>query len=102
VHDNPGQRGNWPFYWLYGLERAGRLCGVEAIGRHDWYVEGAERLLADQRGDGSWPKTQRMRPPGDQNVRWWSDQVDTAFAILFLALSTPELTVPPPTVTATD
>lgn len=100
--DNPGQPGNWPFYWLYGLERAARLCGVENVGEHVWYDEGAQRLVADQREDGSWPKQQRMRPPGDQNVRWWSDQVDTAFAILFLTRSTPQTKIPPPTITGGD
>jgi len=97
--DNPGQPGNWPFYWLYGLERCARLSGVEFIGHHDWYVEGANRIMADQRANGSWPKRQRMRPPGGQNVRWWSDQVDTCFAVLFLARSTPEIKTPPPTIT---
>jgi hypothetical protein len=99
VHDNPGQHGNWPFYWIYGLERCARLSGVEYIGRRDWYYEGATRLVPDQRPDGSWPRNQRMRPPGDQNVRWWSDQVDTCFAILFLRKSTPEIRTPPPTLT---
>jgi len=99
VRDNPGQPGNWPFYWIYGLERAARVCGVEYVGLHDWYLEGASRLLPDQRPDGSWPLNQRMRPPGDQNVRWWSDQVDTCFAILFLTKSTPEIRTPPPVIT---
>lgn len=102
VHDNPGQRGNWPFYWIYGLERCARLSGVEYIGRRDWYYEGATRLIPDQRPDGSWPRNQRMRPPGDQNVRWWSDQVDTCFAILFLTKSTPEIRTPPPTLTSRE
>ena len=97
--DNPGQRGNWPFYWIYGLERCARLSGVEYVGRHDWYHEGALRLVPDQRPDGSWPRNQRMRPPHDQNVRWWSDQVDTCFALLFLTRSTPEIPTKPPTIT---
>ena len=99
LEDNPGQKGNWPFYWLYGLERCCRLSGVDHVGYHDWYYMGCMRLLEDQRGDGSWPKKQRMRPPGGENVRWWSDQVDTAFAILFLCRATPELKTPPPTIT---
>ncbi len=69
------------------------------MGGHDWYLMGAKRLIIDQRENGSWPKTQRMKPPGDQNVRWWSDQVDTAFAVLFLCRGTPELDIPPPTIT---
>ncbi len=99
LDDNPGQPGNWPFYWIYGLERAARVAGVEFVGLHDWYHEGAMQLLNDQRPNGSWPKRQRMRPKGDQNVRWWSDQVDTAFAILFLTLSTPGVETPPPVIT---
>ena len=99
LYDNPGQPGNWPFYWIYGLERCARLSGVEYVGAHDWYHEGATRLIFDQRPDGSWPKNPRMKPKGDQNVRWWSDQVDTCFAILFLTKSTPEIRTPPPTIT---
>ncbi len=99
LYDNPGQPGNWPFYWIYGLERSARLAGVEYVGLHDWYYEGATRLVADQRDDGSWPKTHRMKPKGDQNIRWWSDQVDTCFAILFLTKSTPLIKTPPPAVT---
>jgi len=99
LYDNPGQAGNWPFYWIYGLERCARLSGVEYVGLHDWYAEGATRLVGDQRPDGSWPKNPRMKPKGDQNVRWWSDQVDTCFAILFLTKSTPEIKTPPPTIT---
>jgi hypothetical protein len=99
LEDNPGQPGNWPFYWLYGLERCCRVSGVEHVGIYDWYYMGCMRLMDDQRDDGSWPKHQRMRPPGDQNVQWWSDQVDTAFAILFLSQATPALKTPPPTIT---
>ena len=90
--DNPGQPGNWPFYWIYGLERCARLSGVEFIGRHDWFYEGAQRLIPDQRTDGAWPKNQRMKPPGGGNERWWSDQVDTCFAILFLKKATVPVT----------
>jgi len=55
--------------------------------------------MGDQKADGAWPKNPRMRPPNDQNVRWWSDQVDTCFAILFLSRSTPEIKTPPPAIT---
>ncbi len=98
LRDNPGQPGNWPFYWIYGLERAGRVAGTEFIGGRDWYHEGAVRLVGDQRDDGSWPRSHRMRPKGGQNTRWWSDQVDTCFALLFLTKSTPEIPTPPPTI----
>jgi hypothetical protein len=33
------------FYYLYGMERVGRLTGRRFIGRHDWYREGAESLV---------------------------------------------------------
>jgi len=32
-------------YYLYGLERAGRLTAQRFIGGHDWYREGCEHLL---------------------------------------------------------
>jgi len=32
-------------YYLYGLERAGRLTAQRFIGDHDWYREGCEHLL---------------------------------------------------------
>ncbi len=33
------------FYYLYAVERVGRLTGRRFIGRHDWYREGAASLL---------------------------------------------------------
>ena len=38
----------WKYYYLYGLERAGRLTGQRFFGNHDWYREGAEELVHDQ------------------------------------------------------
>jgi hypothetical protein len=99
VWDNPGHNGNWVFYWLYGLERAGQLCGTDFVGLHDWYVEGAKRLMEDQRDDGSWPLKPRSKRPDSDNERWQSDQVDTAFAILFLTRATPKIKTPMPTIT---
>ncbi|MEM8884104.1 MAG: hypothetical protein AAGD14_08560 [Planctomycetota bacterium] len=99
IEDNPGHRGNWIFYWLYGLERCGMLCGTDYIGLRDWYVEGAQRLIEDQREDGSWPKNPRQKVPESQDEKWQSDQVDTCFAILFLSRSTPQIKTPAPTIT---
>ncbi len=47
------------YYYLYGLERAGRLTARRFIGEHDWYREGAEFLVHDQDSlshywQGSW------------------------------------------------
>jgi hypothetical protein len=60
-------------YYLYGLERAGRLAGVRYFGLHDWYREGAEELVKMQ----------------DQLSGAWNDSygpaISTSFALLFLA-----------------
>ncbi len=51
VRRNPGRRGMghvWHYYYLYGLERVGRLTARRLIGDHDWYREGAEFLVAQQ------------------------------------------------------
>jgi len=37
VHQNFGGGQQWRFYYLYGLERAGRLAGVRFLGEHDWF-----------------------------------------------------------------
>ena len=37
--------GLWHYYFLYGLERAGRLSARRKIGEHDWYREGAAELI---------------------------------------------------------
>ncbi len=46
VFANPG--GQWQLYYLYGLERVGRLTGQRFIGEHDWYREGAAQLLGNK------------------------------------------------------
>jgi len=51
VRRNPGRRGMghvWHYYYLYGLERVGRLTAHRLIGQHDWYREGAEFLVQQQ------------------------------------------------------
>jgi hypothetical protein len=35
----------WVLYYLYGLERVGRMTAQRFIGRHDWYREGAKALF---------------------------------------------------------
>ncbi|HEY6563192.1 MAG TPA: DUF4159 domain-containing protein, partial [Pirellulaceae bacterium] len=70
---SPG--GAYHHYYLYGLERVGRMSGRRFIGRHDWYREGAQLLLRQQdRFDGSW--TSSFLP---------QKEVSTAMALLFLA-----------------
>ena len=79
----------WHFYYLYGMERVGRMTGRRHFvgyrtidGRkvaqpHDWYREGAEFLIREQ----------------DKTQRYWKAQVGTeanpvvatALAVLFLS-----------------
>lgn len=63
------------FYNLYGLERTGRLTGRRFLGDHDWYREGCEYLVANQRENGSWRGTNH-----DSYTI-----VSTSFALLFLS-----------------
>jgi hypothetical protein len=79
VTKNPNY-GTWHYYYLYGLERAGILGGRQMIGGHDWYREGGELLLAQQRGS-MWDDAN-----GD------GAEVSTCFALLFLTRATVPLT----------
>ena len=72
VLTNPGSD-QWHLYYLYGLERAGRLSGRRFFGSHDWYRDGAAVLVANQVPlGGSW---------NGQS----GPEVTTAFALLFLS-----------------
>ncbi|HEX3447464.1 MAG TPA: DUF4159 domain-containing protein [Isosphaeraceae bacterium] len=76
VGQNFGHGQQWKYYYLYGLERAGRLAGVRFFGQNDWYRLGAEELVHEQHKlGGFWM--------GALNE---SEKVlATSFAILFLA-----------------
>jgi hypothetical protein len=76
-HDADGGQGGWQYYFLYALERAGIFVGTETMGAHEWYVEGAQYLLGQQKDDGSWMSK------GADHAIW-----DTCFAILFLRRAT--------------
>ncbi len=73
---NPGGGPGTFYYYLYALERVGRLSGRRFIGQHDWYREGAERLLELQDNfQGFWSGT-----------AWEDDRnIATSFALLFLS-----------------
>lgn len=95
LDDNPGigksnvsDPGAWHYYYLYSIERVGKLVATEKVGSHDWYAEGADWLLKKQKEDGSWFT-------GLNNPMWKQagdlETADTCFAILFLSKSTPPL-----------
>lgn len=76
VTDNPQGPRQFYLYYLYGLERAGRLGGIRFFGGYDWYRAGAEQLVRTQnRRTGSWS------PGADAAYA----VVDTCFALLFLS-----------------
>ncbi len=83
VHTNPGGgsglgvlQGNL-LYYLYGVERTGRMTARRFIGQHDWYREGADMLVRSQDNlSGFWKGAGHAE----------SDPViGTSFALLFLA-----------------
>jgi hypothetical protein len=77
ISDTPNQSTEL-YYWLWAVERAATLCGLEKLGTQDWYQEGVRELLATQGADGSWYSgVKRCQPV-------W----DTCYAILFLTRST--------------
>jgi hypothetical protein len=84
VSENYGKGALWKYYYLYGLERAGRLTGQRFFGADpvtgrpwDWYRVGAEHLVHLQdKFDGSW----RGGVSAEE-----SPLVTTSFALLFLA-----------------
>ncbi len=76
VRRNP-RSGMWLLYYLYGVERVGRLTGRRFIGSHDWYREGAEFLVREQDDfRGNW----RGLGAAESNPL-----VATSFALLFLS-----------------
>ncbi len=83
VAANPGKE-SWYFYYLYALERAGVFTNLRSFGDHDWYKEGANRLLGLQKPDGSWLQE-------GQGKESSGPVPDTCWAILFLRKRTPPL-----------
>ncbi len=75
VGQNVPQGQVWKFYYLYGMERAGRLAGMRFIGGNDWYRQGAEALVHQQH-----PLSGFWRGAGQEN-----ELVATSFSLLFLA-----------------
>jgi hypothetical protein len=84
------RQGGWPFYKLYGIERVGGLLGIEKLGEHEWYPEGARRILAVQNPDGSWGGWAGAGGRPGASPRGGDPWIDvrTAFALLFLRRAT--------------
>jgi hypothetical protein len=72
---------SYHYYYLYSLERVGRILGVDFIGGHEWYPVGAKHLVDSQKADGSWEEDGHA-------VR------GTSFALLFLTKATATLKAP--------
>ncbi len=74
---NKGLRQGAYYYYMYALERVGRMTARRFIGESDWYREGIKELLRR-------PNRQYVFEPG--NVHGEHDpHVATSFALLFLA-----------------
>lgn len=79
VSQNPGSPA-WLLYYLYGLERTGRLTARRFIGQHDWYREGCDQLLKMKGAlSDSWSLS-----GGLINVEA-DPRIATSFALLFLS-----------------
>ncbi|MGA2616269.1 MAG: DUF4159 domain-containing protein [Thermoguttaceae bacterium] len=78
VELNPGGRvGLWHLYYLYALERVGRLTNRRFIGNHDWYREGVAQLLRQQDNlSGYWKSSTHAEENPD---------IATSLALLFMA-----------------
>jgi hypothetical protein len=94
-------QGFWPYYRLYGIERVGALAKVGQIGGRDWYQEGAARLIAEQRDDGSWSPRNDAQVAGPRGGRRGDGSIDinTSFALLFLRRATSLTALDGPSVT---
>jgi len=54
VTENPLSGKQWPFYYLYSVERVGVFASTELIGPHPWYPMGAKHLVGTQNPAGNW------------------------------------------------
>ena len=77
VSHNPHDPQKWALYYLYGVERVGRLTARRFIGGHDWYREGTAHLIRSK-GDFS-----NHWKGADQTER--DECIATSFALLFLS-----------------
>jgi hypothetical protein len=76
VARNPNQR-QYALYYLYGVERVGRLTAQRFIGEHDWYREGADHLVSNEIAGADYWK--------GEGYAETNELVATSFALLFLS-----------------
>ena len=81
LQTNPGA-GTWLMYYMYGIERVGRMTShrfftSRDFKNYDWYRMGAETLVARQDALAGYWK-------GESNAEQ-NPQISTSFALLFLA-----------------
>ncbi len=77
ANPGPGARGQrWFYYYLYGIERVGRLTNRRFLGEHDWYRAGADRLVSRELGHADF-----WRGIEIEN----NERIATSLALLFLA-----------------
>jgi hypothetical protein len=75
VDQNFGHGQRWKFYYLDALQHVGQLSGERLIGGHDWFREGADKLVhAQDQLSGSWQGKLFEREP----------LIATSLALLFL------------------
>lgn len=73
----------YTFYWLYSVERVGRMLDTDFIGIHEWYPQGAAWLVGTQQPGGLWN--------GLEGEEKQDTRLPTSFALLFLTRATPPL-----------
>jgi len=80
VQGNPTDKGPVQanlLYYLYAVERIGRMSARRFIGQHDWYREGSEMLVRSQDNlSGYWKGTGNAES---------NELIGTSFGLLFLA-----------------
>jgi hypothetical protein len=78
------------YFYLFALNQALVLLGIDDLGGRSWHAEGTKALLESQSSDGSWSgfTAGPLAAPADLRARYAASNVaDTCFAILFLKRS---------------
>ncbi len=70
------------YYAMYGVERIGVASGHKYFGSVDWYKDGAQYLVSNQKPDGSWAGW--LAPMAVTPTTTIGSVPETAFGLLFL------------------